>query len=27
MDFNSIYQYNFPTIIRFGAGASKEVPD
>ena len=22
-----IYQYNFPTTIRFGAGASKELPD
>ncbi|MDQ2862396.1 MAG: iron-containing alcohol dehydrogenase [Bacteroidota bacterium] len=27
MIFNSIYQYNFPTTIRFGAGASKELPD
>jgi alcohol dehydrogenase class IV len=25
MIFNSIYQYNFPTIIRFGAGSSKEL--
>ena len=25
--FNSIYQYNFPTTIRFGAGACKELPD
>ncbi|HEY4936155.1 MAG TPA: iron-containing alcohol dehydrogenase [Puia sp.] len=25
MDFNKIVQYNFPTIIRFGAGASKEL--
>jgi alcohol dehydrogenase class IV len=27
MTFNSIYQYNFPTTIRFGAGACKELPD
>lgn len=27
MTFNSIYQYNFPTTIRFGAGASKELGD
>ena len=27
MIFNSIYQYNFPTIIRFGAGSSKELGD
>lgn len=27
MDFNSIYQYNFPTTIRFGAGSSKELGD
>ena len=27
MDFNSVYQYNFPTTIRFGAGASKELGD
>jgi alcohol dehydrogenase class IV len=27
MTFNTIYQYNFPTIIRFGAGASKELGD
>ncbi|MFL5808753.1 MAG: iron-containing alcohol dehydrogenase [Flavisolibacter sp.] len=26
MTFNSILQYNFPTIIRFGAGASNELP-
>src|SRR5882757_7444896 len=26
-DFNTIRQYNFPTIIRFGAGAVKELPD
>jgi alcohol dehydrogenase class IV len=26
-DFNTIRQYNFPTIIRFGAGAIKELPD
>lgn len=25
--FDKIYQYNFPTTIRFGAGASKELPD
>jgi alcohol dehydrogenase class IV len=25
MDLNKIYQYNFPTIIRFGAGSSKEL--
>jgi alcohol dehydrogenase class IV len=25
MNFNTIYQYNFPTLIRFGAGASKEL--
>ncbi|MEO6221108.1 MAG: iron-containing alcohol dehydrogenase, partial [Ginsengibacter sp.] len=27
MDYNKIYQYNFPTTIRFGAGASKELGD
>ena len=27
MAFDSIYQYNFPTTIRFGAGSSKELPD
>lgn len=27
MTFNKIYQYNFPTVIRFGAGASRELPD
>ena len=27
MKFESIYQYNFPTTIRFGAGSSKELPD
>ncbi len=27
IDFNVIRQYNFPTIIRFGAGAVKELPD
>jgi alcohol dehydrogenase class IV len=27
MTFDKIYQYNFPTIIRFGAGAVKELPD
>lgn len=26
-DFNLVRQYNFPTIIRFGAGAVKELPD
>jgi alcohol dehydrogenase class IV len=26
IDFNVIRQYNFPTIIRFGAGAVKELP-
>ncbi|MEO5592778.1 MAG: iron-containing alcohol dehydrogenase [Chitinophagaceae bacterium] len=26
-DFKIIRQYNFPTIIRFGAGAIKELPD
>ncbi len=26
-DFNIIRQYNFPTIIRFGAGAVQELPD
>src|SRR5258708_14039148 len=26
-DFNRIWQYNFPTIIRFGAGAGKELAD
>ncbi|MBS1666628.1 MAG: iron-containing alcohol dehydrogenase [Bacteroidetes bacterium] len=26
MDFNIIRQYNFPTIIRFGAGAVNELP-
>lgn len=26
-DFNVVRQYNFPTIIRFGAGAVKELPD
>ena len=25
MNFNKIYQYNFPTIIRFGPGSSKEL--
>jgi alcohol dehydrogenase class IV len=25
MTFNSIFQYNFPTTIRFGAGSSKEL--
>ncbi len=27
MNFDKIYQYNFPTTIRFGAGASKELGD
>src|SRR5689334_4822232 len=27
MAFNTIYQYNFPTTIRFGAGSSKELGD
>ena len=27
MTFDSIYQYNFPTTIRFGAGSSTELPD
>jgi alcohol dehydrogenase class IV len=27
MTFNTIYQYNFPTTIRFGARASKELGD
>jgi len=27
MSFNQIYQYNFPTTIRFGAGSSKELGD
>ncbi|HVZ98511.1 MAG TPA: iron-containing alcohol dehydrogenase [Chitinophagaceae bacterium] len=27
MTFYKIYQYNFPTTIRFGAGAVKELPD
>ncbi|MCU7551757.1 iron-containing alcohol dehydrogenase [Chitinophagaceae bacterium LB-8] len=27
MTFDSIYQYNFPTTIRFGVGASKELGD
>lgn len=27
MTFDRIYQYNFPTTIRFGAGASGELPD
>lgn len=26
MNFNSVVQYNFPTTIRFGAGAGKELP-
>jgi len=27
MTFDKIYQYNFPTIIRFGIGSSKELDD
>jgi alcohol dehydrogenase class IV len=27
IDFNVIRQFNFPTTIRFGAGAVKELPD
>lgn len=27
MIYDRIYQYNFPTTIRFGAGSSKELPD
>ena len=27
MNFDTIYQYNFPTTIRFGAGAIRELPD
>lgn len=27
MTFDSVYQYNFPTTIRFGAGASNELGD
>lgn len=27
MIYDKIYQYNFPTTIRFGAGSSKELPD
>ena len=27
MDFDKIYQYNFPTTIRFGTGSSKELGD
>jgi alcohol dehydrogenase class IV len=27
MTFDKIYQYNFPTTIRFGSGSSKELPD
>ena len=26
MDFNKIVQFNFPTLIRFGAGAVRELP-
>jgi alcohol dehydrogenase class IV len=27
MSFDKIYQYNFPTVIRFGPGSVKELPD
>jgi alcohol dehydrogenase class IV len=27
IDFNTVRQYNFPTIIRFGAGVIKELPE
>lgn len=27
MTFDKVYQYNFPTTIRFGAGSSNELPD
>ncbi|HSZ84616.1 MAG TPA: iron-containing alcohol dehydrogenase [Puia sp.] len=27
IDFNTVRQYNFPTLIRFGAGAIKELPE
>jgi alcohol dehydrogenase class IV len=27
MNFDTVYQYNFPTTIRFGAGASNELAD
>lgn len=27
MNFDTVYQYNFPTTIRFGAGASNELSD
>ena len=27
MIFDKVYQYNFPTIIRFGPGASNELGD
>lgn len=27
MTFDKVYQYNFPTTIRFGAGSSTELPD
>ena len=27
MSFDKVYQYNFPTTIRFGAGSSKELGD
>ena len=26
-EFNKVRQYNFPTVIRFGAGAVNELPD
>src|SRR5256885_16526389 len=27
MNFDSVYQYNFPTVIRFGPGSVNELPD
>ena len=27
IDFNTVRQYNFPTVIRFGAGSVNELPD
>lgn len=27
IDYNKVYQYNFPTTIRFGAGSVTELPD
>ena len=26
IDFNTVRQYNFPTVVRFGAGAVNELP-